>query len=108
MCYSLFKSKTGVARTDSLINKLILISWSTALLPSVADIVKIALFFRYLRKSSSFITCVPTFPLDFQLPVEADWTFRFALMEGKLYTLSMLITLNMYAFLHLITHLSLC
>ncbi|KAH7098036.1 hypothetical protein BKA62DRAFT_814164 [Auriculariales sp. MPI-PUGE-AT-0066] len=75
LCFSLFKSRVGIARTDGVLIKLIHLTWATALLPTICAIITVSLYFRYLLKSSSWIT--------------------FDLMESKLYTLSMLITLNM-------------
>ncbi|KAH7098037.1 hypothetical protein BKA62DRAFT_832841 [Auriculariales sp. MPI-PUGE-AT-0066] len=74
LCYTLLRSKTGVARTDSLITKLILLTLTTALLPTVADSIKIGIYLSLLGRTSSWIT--------------------FSIIQSKLYTLSMLITLT--------------
>ncbi|KAH7093981.1 hypothetical protein BKA62DRAFT_834424 [Auriculariales sp. MPI-PUGE-AT-0066] len=76
-CFILSKSKTGMARTDSLVSRLVLLAWTTALLPAVCDLCKLTTYLVFGTKSSAFIA--------------------FSLSLPKLYTVAMLVTLNLRA-----------
>ncbi|KAH7062997.1 hypothetical protein BKA62DRAFT_779741 [Auriculariales sp. MPI-PUGE-AT-0066] len=72
-CWILMKSKTGMARTDSVVERLVLLSWTTALVPVMNDIAKLVAQNGFAPKSSAFIV--------------------FSFMQGKLYAISVLVTL---------------
>ncbi|KAH7096150.1 hypothetical protein BKA62DRAFT_783652 [Auriculariales sp. MPI-PUGE-AT-0066] len=72
--HHLIIAKTGIKKADTLISKLIRLSWTTGAIPCICDIIKLGLYFDFLGHSASFIA--------------------FSIVEPKLYTLAMMINLN--------------
>ncbi|KAH7098911.1 hypothetical protein BKA62DRAFT_711289 [Auriculariales sp. MPI-PUGE-AT-0066] len=71
--FVLFKSKTGMPRTDSMVHRIILLSWTTAAIPALNGIAKLIAQMGFFPSSTVFIA--------------------FSFMQSKLYALAVLVTL---------------
>ncbi|KAH7102038.1 hypothetical protein BKA62DRAFT_701211 [Auriculariales sp. MPI-PUGE-AT-0066] len=72
-CWLLLRAKTGMSQTDSLVDRIVAIGWTTTLVPLLNEIVRVALHDTIAPKNISFLV--------------------FAFMQSKLYAVSVMITL---------------